>query len=328
MAFSLQTLFMRTVMVITIMLCCISARISASEAQLNNILQEAQHSHSDSLLIIHNEQILKEYYTEAGHYPIELMSAFKSVVSLAVGNLITTGKITSLDQPVYEFYPEWKQGRKQQITIRHLLNHTSGLQNTPNAGEEIYPNPDATKLALAAELSDDPGTAFSYNNKATNLLAGIIHQASGLRMDQYLVQTFFIPMGIEHYKFYYDQSGNPHGMAGLQLMATDFAKFGQLILNKGQWQQQQLVSSQYIDEMLAAGQSFTEKCGLLWWRVPGNTQQPDAYYADGYLGQYMVVIPQKNLIAVRQIKQKPDYNQQTDGFKAFISMITELAATL
>src|SRR3546814_19063982 len=68
-------------------------------------------------------------------------------------------------QPVADFYPEWKQGQKQQITLRMLLNHSSGLQNARRADVEIYPAPDAIQLALAAELSSKPGTAASYNNK-------------------------------------------------------------------------------------------------------------------------------------------------------------------
>ena len=79
------------------------------------------------------------------------MSATKSIVSLAIGRLIDSGKITSLDQPVSDFYPEWKQGRKKLITVRHLLNHTSGIQNPPIT-TEIYASPDFVQLALAAEL--------------------------------------------------------------------------------------------------------------------------------------------------------------------------------
>ena len=318
-----------TATVLTSLMIFISQPLLADVQQsLSQLKQEAINSHSDSLLVIHNGEVLAEHYTDDGLYPIELMSAFKSVVSLAVGRLISQGKIKSLDQPVFDFYPQWKQGRKQLITIRHLLNHTSGLQNVANAGEEIYPSPDAIKLALAAELTTEPGAAFSYNNKATNLLAGIVQQASGLRLDQYLVAEFFTPMGIEHYKFYYDRSGNPHGMAGLQLLAADFAKFGTLVLNNGRWHDEQLVSADYISDMLAAGQVFNEHCGLLWWRMPRTNNQPDAFYADGFLGQYLVIVPEKGLVAVRQIKRTDSYRQDTDLFAEFRTLVAQLAAEL
>ena len=96
------------------------------------------------------------------------MSATKSVVALAIVLLLDEGKLASLDEPVSNIFAEWKQGRKRDITVRMLLDHTSGLQNVANAGEELEAAPDLVKLALAAELSSDPGTTFSYNTKATN----------------------------------------------------------------------------------------------------------------------------------------------------------------
>src|SRR5690606_30258640 len=124
---------------------------------------------SDAVLILHDGEILAEWYFGRERGPIEAMSVVKSLVAVGIGRLITLGKIESLDQPVHAFFPEWKQGRKADITLRHILNHTSGLQNVRNTGVEIYPAPDALKLALAAELSDDPGAKFAYNNKAVNL---------------------------------------------------------------------------------------------------------------------------------------------------------------
>jgi len=163
---------------------------------------------------------------------------------------------------VYEFYPEWKQGRKQLITIRHLLDHTSGLQNVPNAGVEIYPARDFIRLALAAELKTDPGKVFFYNNKAVNLLAGIIERASGKRMDIYFRDEIFKPMGIVDFNWATDSAGNPQVMAGLELTAEDFAKFGELVLNKGRWGSTQIVSEHWIEESMTP-QAFP-RYGLLW----------------------------------------------------------------
>src|SRR6266567_3671160 len=94
-----------------------------------------------------------------------MASCTKSLVAVGVGRVLTQGKISSLDQPVSDFYPEWKQGQKASVTLRMLMNHTSGLQNVPRPAVEIDPAPDVIKLALAAELSDAPGQRFLYNNK-------------------------------------------------------------------------------------------------------------------------------------------------------------------
>src|SRR5690606_11701219 len=106
----------------------------AAEAALQRVLDGGRDSQSDAVLVLKDGEELGHYYlgsTPPG--PIELMSATKSVVALGIGQLIGQGHIKSLDQPVADFYPEWKQGQKRDITIRMLLNHTSGLQNVPMA---------------------------------------------------------------------------------------------------------------------------------------------------------------------------------------------------
>ncbi|PKD43720.1 serine hydrolase domain-containing protein [Rhodohalobacter barkolensis] len=361
---------------------------SLNRDALNELKEEVIATNSDAFLLMKDDSLLVEWYSD-GPQKIELMSGLKSVVALGVGRLLYQQKIDSLDQPVHSYFPEWKQGRKKDITIRHLLNHTSGLQNVSNAGVEIYPSPNALQLALTAELTSDPGAEFSYNNKAVNLLAGIFQKATGKRMDHYFRDEFFRPLHITDYKWYLDKSETPHAMAGLELSARDFAKFGQLVLHKGIWNDNQLVSEDYINEMLEQGQTYYPLSGLLWWRMPEyvhynltkeriedfikagidssilNKLEPlqessingidsyrqtmqkvfgsdwreirdknfrqngfenifkkeygpiAGYYAEGYLGQYLVVIPGANLVAVRQIQRKESYNSETDNFQHF-----------
>ena len=142
-------------------------------AALEAIRKRAQEADSDAVVIVKDGQLVADWDFGRERGPIEAMSATKSIVSLAIGRLVGSGKIKSLDQPVCDFYPEWKQGRKKLITVRHLLNHTSGIQSE-RVTTEINASPDFVQLALAAELSSDPGSTFNYNNKAVNLLAGIV----------------------------------------------------------------------------------------------------------------------------------------------------------
>lgn len=295
-----------------------------NEKALEELHTAAEQAGSDAVIILQNDERIAEWYFGQEKRPIEVMSVLKSIVSFGIGHLLMEGKIDSLDQPVYAFYPQWRQGRKQQITIRHLLNHTSGLQNIPNAGAEIYPSPNAIKLALAAELDSDPGSKFSYNNKAVNLLAGIINQASGQRMDQFFASEFFNPMGIEQYRWYFDKSGNPHAMAGLRLFVEDLAKFGQLIINNGTWEGKHLISENYIKAMLDQGQPYDSRFGLLWWRLLDDNENAIAYYGDGYLGQTLMIVPEYGIVAVRQVAQSNEYNPETDGFSEFKRMVLQL----
>lgn len=244
------------------------SQAAISNPQFNELLQRAAATHSDAVLVLKDGKPVAEYYSQAAKRKIELMSCTKSIVNFGIGRLIDQGKIKSLDQSVYEFYPEWKQGRKKLITIRHLLDQTSGLQNVRTTYVEIEPAPNFIKLALAAELEREPGKVFSYNNKAVNLLAGIIERASGKRMDIYFRDEIFKPMGIVDYKWRTDRAGNPEAMAGLQLMASDFAKFGELVLNNGRWGSTRIVSEHWIQESMTP--QAVSYYGLLWWLTPGD----------------------------------------------------------
>lgn len=290
------------------------------EDRLETLYAVAEAAGSHAVVILQDDAVIAEWYFGHEQRPIETMSVLKSIVSLGIGHLILEGKIESLDQPVYEFYPEWKQGRKQDIRLRHLLSHTSGLQNVQNAGEEIYPSPNAIQLALAAELDSEPGSEFSYNNKAVNLLAGIIHLASGQRMDEFFVDRFLGPMDIDDYQWDYDDSGNPRAMAGLALHAQDLAKFGQLVLNRGKWNERQLVGPAYIQTMLSESQPHVPGVGLLWW-IFKDQGEPVAYFGQGYLGQFLLVVPEHNLVAVRQVAQSDSYDPETDGFREFKRLV-------
>ena len=249
------------------------ADVGINAAALERLKVRAGEAGSDAVVVVKDGKIVADWTFDKPAGPIEAMSATKSVVNLAIGRLIDQKKIKSIDQPVSDFYPEWKQGRKRAITIRQLLNHTSGLQNNRTTSE-IYPSPDFVQLALAAELSDDPGARFAYNNKAVNLLAGIVQKASGRRMDSYIGEEIFKPMGITDFTWSLDPSGNPHGMAGLQIRAVDLVKIGQMMLDGGTWRGTRVVSEDWVRLSTGQpGQPHDPTCGLLWWlvRAPGLT---------------------------------------------------------
>lgn len=234
-----------------------------AEAALAAIVEGAESSHSDSLLIMVDGKVVLERYGDHHAPVLETMSVTKSVVSLAIGALIGEGKITGLDVPIHSYFPEWNQGRKKLITLRMLLDHTSGLQNELRPVIEIYPAPDVIKLALAAELDHEPGTQMRYNNKAVNLLAAVIERASGEPMDIYVQRALLGPLGVKAGPWYRDAAGNPHAMAGLALDARGMAAVGQLVLDRGKAAGRQIVPESYIQQMLAPSRRSSD-VGLLW----------------------------------------------------------------
>ena len=376
-----------------------AAALPAPAAQaLETISRHAADSRSDAVLIVRDGEVLLERGS-GDPAPIELMSATKSVVALGIGLLLADGLLDSLDAPVATWFPEWKQGRKRGITVRMLLDHTSGLQNAPNAGAEIYPAPDVVQLALAAELDAAPGEVFSYNNKATNLLAGVVARASGRPLDAYLGERLFAPLGIRPGDWHRDDAGNPHAMAGLPLTARDAARLGQLLLDDGRLADgTRLLPEGFVEALWRPGPRSAQ-VGLLWWRVPawqrlslradaaerlaahgvpadvaqallglagrsfddpaqalhaalGDDWQARygrevmergltrrdlfdeemgpvvAYAANGYLGQHIVVVPGKRLVAVRQIRSREDHRSPQDDYAAFPREAIALAEAL
>lgn len=380
---------------------CAETAPPRAEDVLQRIAGHAAAAHSDALLIQHGGITLLSHSTHGAFEPVPLMSATKSVVALAIGLLITEGRLPSLDEPVSTLYPEWRQGRKRDITVRMLMDHTSGLQNVANAGVELEGAPDLVALALAAELASDPGTTFSYNNKATNLLAGIVERLAGQPIDAYVAERIFAPLGITAHAWLKDSAATPMGMAGLSLSAPDLAKLGRLVLDGGRAPDGTRLLDPLFVQALTAQSARSPDVGLLWWRIPAwerfvlddraaavldshgvavdvreavlaaqgqrfdsrqaltaflaerlgtawqerygaeitgrgirlvdlfeQTRGPiQAYAANGFLGQFLVIVPEKDLVAVRQIHRRDDHVAQ-DDYAGFTADLIALADAL
>lgn len=239
---------------------------SYGQGKLNAILKKAEETHSEAIIIYKDNQLVVEKYFGNGQADkkIESMSCTKSIVGLAVACMLTDKLIPSLDIPISNYYPEWKQGQKKLITIRQLVNMTSGMQNNPNASVEIYPSNDFVQLALTAELSKKPGESWEYNNKSLNLMAGVIQKITGKRMDNYIGERLFKPLQISDYSWTLDNTGNPHVMSGCQIKPKDLVKLGLLLLNKGNYNNSTIIAEEYIDEVIKPSVQFPGY-GMLWW---------------------------------------------------------------
>ena len=235
-------------------------------AGLRQLVDSARAMRSDAFVVLKNGRLIAEWYSDTVRTPIQTMSATKSIVGLAIGGLLRDGKLDSLGQPVWTLFPEWRQGRKRSITLRHLLNHTSGLQDLASDTPEIEPAPDAIALALAAELMANPGELWYYSNKATNLLGGVVQRASGKPLDRYIEEMLLRPLCITESRWdFRDRTGNPYGMAGLALHARDLAKIGQMMLDRGAWHGTTVLPRAFVEAAVVASQPLEPRYGLLWW---------------------------------------------------------------
>lgn len=260
---------MKKLLFFVIVIICVTNTLGAqniNKQKLKEILLKAKESNTEAIIIYHNNNLIAEKYYGIGHKDslIESMSCTKSIVGLAAACLLDDGLLDSLETPVYKYYPEWNQGRKKDITIKHLLTMTSGIQNHPNTGKEIYPSPDFVQLALTAELTEKPGAKFRYNNKSLNLMAGVFEKVTGKRMDLYIEERLFKPLNIENYNWTKDEAGNPHVMSGCQILPKDFAKLGLLLLNNGKYNGKQIITKQNISKVIEPSSQY-KGYGLLWW---------------------------------------------------------------
>ncbi len=134
-------------------------------------------------------------------------------LALSVGQALSRGELRSIDDPVHEFFPAWRQGRKRYITLRHLLAETSGIAHD-TLSKELEGADDAVQLALAAELNAEPGHVVRHNEKAMALLGGILEQRSGKRYEQLVEDRLLGPLGIVEVRWTRDKTGFslPHSL--------------------------------------------------------------------------------------------------------------------
>ena len=271
---------------------------------------ESIHSTIDSFpllssMIIKNGYLVDTYFKEGYDETsmFVLNSASKSVTSALIGIAIDQGHIESVDVPISNYFPQVLQKEDpawQQITIHHLLTHTSGIQTTDEALWEQWRNADNwVDYILAQPIVATPGEVFSYSTGNTHLLSAILEQATGMTLYDYGKQYLFDPVGMDSVRIDTDPQGIGDGGNGIWMTTSDMAKFGQLFLNEGQWEGQQVVPASWVEESASLQyqrNTGSADYGYQWWVRTFGAQDYDAFFAQGHAGQYIFVVPQLQLV--------------------------------
>jgi CubicO group peptidase (beta-lactamase class C family) len=285
-----------------------------AEEALQELVKRAFDTNTSALVVLKNGKLIGHWYFGHKVKPLTIRSITKSITSLAIGALIDEHKIDSVDVPISAYYPEWAAGPKRGITLRQILSQTSGLDDRAD-----FSQPDLVKWGLEAELKEKPGTKFGYNDRASNILAGVVQIASGKSLDAYVADRIFCPLAITTYHWDKDQAGNPLAMGGLSMNAIDLAKVGQLIASGGIWEGKQIVSSSWI-ETATTRPSSNASYGLMWWLLcktgeagEGETKDVIGCEARGHLGQVLLILPKQKLVVARQISEK-GHKDEADDF--------------
>lgn len=238
----------------------------------------------------------------------DLQSMTKSVTALLVGIALDRGNLKSLDTPVLSFFPDYADLRtpdKLRITVRDVLTMRTGLhwQYKPflDMARRMDAAPDPFRFFLEQPMTGTPGKTLRYNNGTAEMAGAIVHRASGLPLDQFAKRHLFDPLAIDDWEWGRMANGDPGASWGLRLRPRDVAKIGQLVLNRGIWRGRRVVSSEWIEQMIAPHVVLPHvKYGYLWWldRRPIDGRDVDVVKAIGWGGQYLDVIPSLDLVLV------------------------------
>ena len=264
-------------------------------------------------VVIKNDSIIFEEYWN-GYSADSSSNSFsmaKSWISTLVGIAIKEGKIESINQKACDFLPEFCEGDNSKITIKHLLTMSSGLDWDEDYHDplgqtaEAYFAPNLKKQMMRLKAVEPPGEIFKYHSSCSQLLAFIVESATGQSVNEYTSEKLWKPMGAKHPALWNTDTkrGDEKAFCCINSNARDFARLGKLYLNQGNWNGTQLLDSNYVKEATSVSNLLDEdenknvNYGYQFWIA--NRKGLDVYYTRGLWGQYVICIPEKDMIIVR-----------------------------
>ena len=253
-----------------------------------------------SFMLVRHGQVVAEgwWKPEAADKPHVLYSLSKSFTSTAVGLAVAEGKLSG-DDPVLKFFPDDAptppSDKLKTMRVRDLLTMSTGHQTEPKlTADETW-----VKSFLAHPVEHKPGTHFLYNSAGTYMCSAIVQKVTGQTVLDYLRPRLFEPLGIEGAEWSASPQGISAGGWGLFLKTEDIAKFGQLFLQKGQWNGKQLVPAAWVEQATGKQVSngsdptkdWDQGYGFQFWRC-----RHGAYRGDGAFGQFCIVLPEQDAV--------------------------------
>lgn len=270
---------------------------------------------SVAYLVIRNEKILYENYWD-NYSDSSISNSFsmaKSIVSLLIGAAIEEGKIGSVNDYVKKYIPEYDNETNGALKIKDVLTMSSGLNwheayaNPWSKTTKAYYGTRLEKMILKLKVKREPGKLFHYFSGDTELLAIILRRATGKNLAEYASEKLWKKIGAKHDALWCldHKDGLEKAYCCFNSNARDFARFGQLVLNDGKWGNEQVIPSAWLKESLTPASYLLDEetkkpidfYGYQWWMLEHKDHQ--VYYMRGLAGQYVFIIPDKDLVIVR-----------------------------
>lgn len=302
---------------------------------LETAAQYARLHNSDSLIVMHRGRLVFEQYwnTKKPESLFGVHSLTKTLTAVMIGHAIADGRIMSVDQPAYHFLAEWDDEQHRGITVRHLLNMASGLQESyefspwalrmqRTMGEDIVgPN-------LATEVAGPPGVKFAHINPPPQILGIIVERATGRRYGDYLSEKFWKPIGARDAQLFVDRpGGTAHTDCCMWTAIQDWARVGEVLRTGGVWNGEQVIPAGWVEQMIAPS-AANLNYGMMVWL--GNVYEKErrydpgvdafvnyqsepfaapTFFLDGLHLQRVWVVPSRELVIVRTGGGDPDWDE-------------------
>ncbi len=271
---------------------------------------------TQAVVVVKNGKIISEKYADG--YDINShgtsWSMAKSYYAALVGISIDRGEIKSLDEKVANYLDYFNDARSD-ITIRDLLDMSSGLDFPSHEHEKMFFQTDHLAYAKEVGVEKDAGIKFEYNNVNSMLLGDILFQATGKKADLLFIERILKPLQISDYKLWKDEMGNVMTYCCVDMSARDYSKIGLLFSRNGVWNDEQLIPKKFIDETFRVvwetPSRFTDYkryYSLHWW-VSKYDEESKIFNTSGKFGQYTFVDRENDIVVTRISK----YSQLDSG---------------
>ncbi|MCL4507842.1 MAG: beta-lactamase family protein [Chloroflexi bacterium] len=263
---------------------------------------EALHS---LMLLRHGHVVAEGWWSPYGRdIPHMLFSLSKSFTSTGIGLAVAEGRLT-VDDPILQFFPEDAPAKPSEhlkaMRVRHLLAMYTGHDQDTTGHLHDAKDGNWARAFLELPVEHEPGTHFLYNTGATYILSAIITKLTGMPLLDYLTPRLFEPLGIAEATWETCPRGINTGGFGLSIKTEDIARFGQLYLQKGMWQERRILSEAWVAEAsmkhsdnnngTQTNNDWIQGYGYQFWRCRHN-----GYRGDGAFGQYCIVMPDQDAV--------------------------------
>ncbi|MGQ1783696.1 MULTISPECIES: serine hydrolase domain-containing protein [unclassified Saccharicrinis] len=304
---------------------------------VNKDICSGLYGHLHSVLIIHkNELLVEQYYNDWDENHLHfLASTTKSFSAIMTGIAIEQGKIKDENEKMLDFFPDYSSQSndtlKDKITIQHLLTNTAGFEwdevslpvNDPNnMGYKMDKVDNLFKASIELPMEAMPGTKYAYSGPNNIIVGEIIKVSTGQNMAEYTETSLFKPLGIKDYHWFskngiYDVGG------GLKLKSRDIAKYGLLHLNKGKWNDKQIVSSEWMDKIF---EPYIEIRYPLYscyqWQMVKTEYGFNSWFIPGNGGQIINVVPDLDLVIVINADNRNISKEKRKPLESLIKNLT------